>query len=95
MLMLLSHIKMIPVSKPYNLGTGCGYSVLDMIEAFSKAANRSIPYQIAGRRPGDIACNYADANLAKEKLGWQTELELDDMTKDTWNWQTKYPSGLE
>ena len=81
--------------KPYNLGTGSGYSVLEMIEAFSKAANKEIPYQIADRRPGDIACNYANASLAKEKLGWQTKLGLDDMTKDTWNWQTKYPSGLE
>ena len=81
--------------KPYNLGTGRGYSVLEMITAFGKAASKDIPYQVAARRPGDIACNYADATLAKEKLGWQTKLGLDDMTKDTWHWQTKYPNGLD
>lgn len=81
--------------KPYNLGTGQGYSVLEMIAAFSKAASKEIAYKIAPRRPGDIACNYADASLAEQRLGWTAKLGLDDMTNDTWRWQTQYPNGLD
>jgi len=81
--------------KPYNLGTGQGYSVLEMITAFSNAAKKDVPYKIAPRRPGDIACNYADASLAKQRLGWTAKLGLDDMTTDTWRWQTQYPNGLD
>ena len=79
----------------YNLGTGQGYSVLDMIKAFSASANKDIPYKIAPRRAGDIACNYADATKAQTTLNWHAELTLSDMTNDTWRWQTNYPSGLE
>ena len=79
----------------YNLGTGQGYSVLDMINAFSASANKDIPYKIAPRRAGDIACNYADATKAQNTLNWYAELTLSDMTNDTWRWQTNYPSGLE
>ncbi|QBY04268.1 UDP-glucose 4-epimerase GalE [Thalassotalea sp. HSM 43] len=78
----------------YNLGTGQGYSVLEIIAAFSKASGQQIPFQMAPRRQGDIACNYADANLAKAKLGWQTKLTINDMTRDTWRWQQNYPQGL-
>lgn len=81
--------------KPYNLGTGQGYSVLEMINAFGKAAGKDIPYVLAERRAGDIACNYADASLAKQHLGWTAHLGLDEMTQDTWRWQTQYPNGLE
>lgn len=81
--------------KPYNLGTGQGYSVLEMINAFSKAAGKDIPYVLAERRAGDIACNYADASLAKQQLGWTASLGLEEMTQDTWRWQTQYPNGLE
>ncbi len=82
-------------SYAYNLGTGQGYTVLEMIKAFAKTANKEIPYDFAPRRSGDIACNYADAGLAKRKLGWQAKRGLDSMTEDTWRWQTNYPNGLE
>ncbi|WNC69190.1 UDP-glucose 4-epimerase GalE [Thalassotalea nanhaiensis] len=78
----------------YNLGTGQGYSVLDVIKAFSKAAKNEVPYKFAPRRSGDVACNYADASLAKQKLNWQATLGLPEMTEDTWRWQSKYPQGL-
>lgn len=77
----------------YNLGTGQGYSVLDMINAFAKAAGKAIPYTIAPRRQGDIACCYADPRLAEQELGWRAERGLDAMCADTWNWQVKNPQG--
>ena len=76
-----------------NLGTGEGYSVLDMIKAFEKASDRDIPYQIVDRRPGDIATCYADPAYAAEKLGWKAEYELDEMCEDTWRWQSMNPDG--
>jgi len=76
-----------------NLGTGNGYSVLDMIKAFEKASSKIVPYQIVGRRPGDIATCYADPAYAAEKLGWKAECELDEMCKDTWRWQSQNPDG--
>jgi UDP-glucose 4-epimerase len=79
----------------YNLGTGQGYSVLEMIKAFSDSAGKDIAYKISPRRAGDIACNYANAAKAHKILNWHTELTLRDMTNDTWRWQTNYPSGLE
>ena len=79
----------------YNLGTGTGYSVLDIINAFSASAGVDINYQFADRRPGDIASNFADSSLAQEKLGWKAELDIKAMTDDTWRWQSKYPNGLE
>ncbi|WP_068546817.1 UDP-glucose 4-epimerase GalE [Thalassotalea crassostreae] len=78
----------------YNLGTGQGYSVLDVITAFAESAGKEVPYKLAPRRSGDVACNYADASLAKQKLNWQATLGLSDMTEDTWRWQSKYPQGL-
>lgn len=77
----------------YNLGTGIGYSVLDMVRAFEKACGKKIPYKITERRPGDIAECYADPSLAYKELGWKTEKTLDDMTADTWRWQSKNPEG--
>ncbi|MDO7084789.1 UDP-glucose 4-epimerase GalE [Pseudocolwellia sp. AS88] len=79
----------------YNLGTGKGYSVLEIINAFSSSAKVKINYQFAPRRTGDIASNYADSSLAEKKLGWQAQLNIKSMTDDTWRWQSKYPNGLE
>jgi len=76
-----------------NLGTGRGYSVLEMVAAFGKAAGREIPYLITARRPGDIAFCYADPALARELLGWQAELGIEAMCRDHWNWQKKNPKG--
>lgn len=76
-----------------NLGTGTGYSVLDMIKAFSKALGRDIPYVIDPRRPGDIAECYADPTLAYKLIGFKAEKTLDDMSRDALNWQTKNPDG--
>jgi UDP-glucose 4-epimerase len=72
----------------YNLGTGRGYSVLQLIEAFSKAANKEIPYKIAGRRKGDIAICYADCSKANRELDWKAEMDIDEMCVDGWRWQT-------
>lgn len=77
----------------FNLGTGVGYSVLDIIKAFSKAVGKDIPYVIAPRRPGDIAECYSDPSKAEKVLGWKAEKNLDDMCRDAWNWQTKNPNG--
>ena len=76
-----------------NLGTGNGYSVLDMVRAFEKASGKKIPYQIVDRRPGDIASCYANPNNAAKKIGWKAELKLDEMCKDTWRWQSQNPNG--
>jgi UDP-glucose 4-epimerase len=78
-----------------NLGTGRGYSVLEMVAAFKKAAGREIPYEIMSRRPGDIAECYADPALARELLGWQAKLGINEMCRDHWNWQEKNPRGYE
>lgn len=81
--------------KVYNLGTGKGYSVLEMIEAFSKAVGKPIPYVIDGRRPGDIAECYADPTKAYEELGWKANKNIDDMCADSWRWQKMNPNGFE
>ncbi len=78
----------------YNLGTGHGYSVLDVIHAFSKACGKEIPYQIQARRPGDIAACYADPTLAEKELGWKAELGIDEMCADSWRWQSMNPNGF-
>lgn len=77
----------------YNLGTGNGYSVLDMVKAFEKASNRQIAYDITNRRPGDIAICYADPTKAKNDLKWEAKFGLDKMCEDTWRWQTQNPNG--
>ncbi len=77
----------------FNLGTGTGYSVLDMVKAFEKTNGVPIPYAIAPRRPGDVAVCYADPAKSREKLGWQAEKTLEDMCADTWRWQSANPQG--
>ena len=79
----------------YNLGTGVGYSVLDVIKAFSKACGRELPYVIKPRRDGDVASNFADSSKAKRELDWQAQLNLDDMCASSWNWQKKNPHGYK
>lgn len=77
----------------YNLGTGRGVSVLELIGAFSKAANKDIPYVFADRRPGDVASCYADPTLAGEQLGWHAELSIERACEDSWRWQSSNPNG--
>ena len=77
----------------YNLGTGKGYSVLDVIHAFSKACGKEIPYEIKPRRAGDIATCYADSTKAYQELGWKAEYGIEEMCRDSWNWQSKNPDG--
>lgn len=77
-----------------NLGTGRGYSVLEMVEAFERASGRPVPYEIAARRPGDIAICYADPSLARAELDWQAEFGIDEMVSDTWRWQSGNPLGF-
>lgn len=79
----------------YNLGTGNGYSVLEMVKAFEKACGKTIKYAIKPRRPGDIAACYADPAKAKRELDWETKRGLDDMCKDSWRWQSGNPNGYE
>ncbi len=78
-----------------NLGAGKGYSVLDLVKSFERVSGRPIPYQIVERRPGDIAAFYADASLAEKLLNWRVEFDLDQMCRDSWNWQSKNPNGFE
>lgn len=79
----------------YNLGTGTGYSVLQLVSAFEKVSGNKIPYKIVGRRPGDIAVCYADPMKAEEELGWAAERGIEDMCIDSWRWQEKNPQGYE
>ena len=87
------HIKALAKNQPgvyvYNLGTGVGYSVLDVIHAYEKACGHELPYQIMGRRPGDIAQCYADPAKAEKELGWKAERNLEDMCRDSWHFMTK------
>lgn len=78
-----------------NLGTGVGYSVLDMVKAFSKACGKELPYEIKPRREGDIAMCYADPAKALNVLGWKAERGLDEMCEDSWRWQSQNPNGYE
>jgi len=95
----LGHIKTLPklFTNPgvviYNLGTGFGYSVLEMIKGFEAASSKEIPYKICERRPGDIAACWADPAKAKEKLFWEADKTLIDMCRDTWKWQKNNPKG--
>lgn len=77
----------------FNLGTGNGYSVLDMVKAFQRVTGIEIPYEIAPRRPGDLATVYASPDKSAEQLHWRAQYNLDDMCRDTWNWQSKNPMG--
>jgi len=78
----------------YNLGTGNGYSVLEVIKAFEKASGRTIAYKIVDRRPGDIAACYADSSKAKKELGWSAKKDINDMCNDAWCWQSANPDGF-
>jgi len=95
----LGHIKTLPKlwAKPglviYNLGTGQGYSVLEMIKGLEAASGKKIPYKIVDRRPGDIDACFADPSKAEKELGWRANKALSDMCKDTWNWQKQNPNG--
>lgn len=77
----------------YNLGTGKGYSVLEMIKAFEKASGKKISYKIVHARPGDVAICYADSGKAKGNLGWEAKKKIDEMCEDAWRWQNKNPNG--
>ncbi len=77
----------------FNLGTGTGYSVLDMVKSFESVNNVAVPYVIADRRPGDLATCYADPAKSAQMLGWKAEKNLDDMCRDSWNWQKNNPKG--
>ena len=79
----------------HNLGTGNGYSVLDIVKTFERVNNVKVPYEIVGKRPGDIAVCYADPTKAKEELDWIAKKDLEDMCKDTWNFQKNNPNGIE
>lgn len=78
-----------------NLGTGTGYSVLDIVRAFERASGRAVPYKIAPRRPGDVAACYAEPKLAQDRLGWRAERGLDQMCADAWRWQSANPYGYQ
>lgn len=79
----------------FNLGTGQGYSVLEMIRAFEKVSNQTIPYEIVARRNGDVATSFANPGKAEQWLGWKAKLSLDDMCTDVWRWRSKYPNGFD
>lgn len=89
----IERFKSAPGVCTYNLGTGSGYSVLDLVKAFSEACGMEIPYEIKPRRPGDIAACYADPSLAKKELGWSAQRGIKEMCKDAWRWQSKNPDG--
>ena len=77
----------------FNLGTGNGTSVLEIVKAFSEACGRELPYVIEPRRPGDVTANYADCTKAREVLGWSARYDINDMCRDSWNWQSNNPNG--
>lgn len=79
----------------FNLGTGVGYSVLDIVKAFNKAYGKELPYKIAPRRPGDIATCYSDPAKAKEVLGWTAKRGIEEMCEDSWRWQSNNPNGFD
>lgn len=79
----------------YNLGSGQGTSVLELVQAFEKVNGVPVPYKIVDRRPGDVATCYANADKALEELNWKTEKTIEDMCRDTWNWQSKNPNGYQ
>jgi UDP-glucose 4-epimerase len=94
------HLRALPAlqtrtgAQVWNLGTGQGYSVLDMVRAFEAASGQRVPYRVAPRRPGDIATCYADPTKAAQELGWKARRGLPDMMRDAWRWQSMKPTGL-
>lgn len=91
----MDHLPKINGFKAYNLGAGVGHSVLAMVQAFEKASGVTIPYQILPRREGDLPAFWANADLAYQELGWKVSRSIDDMMRDTWNWQKKNPKGFQ
>ena len=89
----VEYVETHPGCDVFNLGTGTGYSVLDMVKAFETANGVPVPYKIVDRRPGDLATCYADPAKSTQVLGWQAKKNLEDMCRDTWNWQSKNPMG--
>ena len=79
----------------WNLGTGNGYSVLEVLHAFEKACGKELPYKIVARRPGDVAVSYADPSSALADLGWSASRDIDTMVRDHWNWQKNNPNGYD
>jgi len=79
----------------YNLGTGRGYSVLELVSAFEKVTGIKIPYKIVDRRPGDVAISYADPTKSKEELGWVATRDIEEMCRDAWRWQSNNPNGYD
>lgn len=79
----------------FNIGTGVGFSVLELVETFSRINGVQVPYEIVGRREGDVACSYCDVGRIKTLLGWESKFGLDQMCKDAWNWACKHPNGYE
>lgn len=94
-LMALERLSASPGVVTYNLGTGRGYSVLEMVRAFEQASGRAIPFTLVGRRPGDIAMCYADPALARAELDWSADFGIEEMVRDTWRWQSRNPDGYE
>ena len=94
-LQALDKVKVMTGVEAYNLGTGVGYSVLEVVRSFAKATGKDIPYVITERRPGDIAECYADPSKAFRELGWKAEKSLEEMCKDSWRWQKNNPHGYE
>lgn len=90
----LSHLDHPDVYKAYNIGTGHGVSVLEIVEAFGSATGHAIPYEFVARRAGDVASCYASAELARQELGWSAELTVQDACRNSWNWQSRNPEGL-
>jgi UDP-glucose 4-epimerase len=89
----LKYLELKGRSLTVNLGTGRGYSVLEVVKAFEKTTGKSVPYAIAPRRPGDAATSYADTSLAARELGWRARFGIDDMCRDAWRWQSGNPAG--
>ena len=95
----LGHIKAVEKAENneglfiYNLGTGKGYSVLDVVKAFEKASGVNIPYKIGPRRDGDIATCYSDPSKAEKELGWKAQRDIEEMCEDSWRWQKQNPNG--
>lgn len=89
----LDHAQRTPGTSVFNIGTGQGYSVLEMVAAFARASGRDIPHEVVARRDGDIACSLADPGRAQAVLGWRAERGLDDMCASTWAWQSQNPDG--
>jgi UDP-glucose 4-epimerase len=91
----LEVLKTNPGVVTYNLGTGRGYSVLEVVSNFGEACGNEIPYQIVGRRPGDVAASFADPSKAQKEINWVAERGISEMCADGWRWQSSNPNGYE